>query len=93
MRQNLALAKWRRGEPAIGGWLQLPTTHSAELMSHAGFDYLCVDLQHGMVEPVDLARMLPAISTTDTTPLVRVVQNDPGQIMRALDLGAMGVIV
>jgi 4-hydroxy-2-oxoheptanedioate aldolase len=93
MRQNLALAKWRRGEPSIGGWLQLPTTHSAELMAHAGFDWLCIDLQHGMVEPVDLARMLPAISTTDTTPLVRVTQNDPGQIMRALDLGAMGVIV
>jgi 4-hydroxy-2-oxoheptanedioate aldolase len=37
--------------------------------------------------------MLPAISTTATTPLVRVSGNDPKQIMKVLDAGAMGVIV
>jgi 4-hydroxy-2-oxoheptanedioate aldolase len=52
-----------------------------------------VDLQHGMLDWGDLRHMLPAISTTDTTPLVRVSSNDPAQIMKALDAGAMGVIV
>jgi 4-hydroxy-2-oxoheptanedioate aldolase len=36
--------------------------------------------------------MLQAISTTDTTPLVRAPWNEPGIIMKLLDAGAYGVI-
>jgi len=93
MRSNAALAKWRAGQQTIGGWLSLANTHSAELMANAGFDWLCIDLQHGLLDYRDLLHMLPAISTTDTTPIVRVSGNDPKQIMKVLDAGAMGVIV
>jgi 4-hydroxy-2-oxoheptanedioate aldolase len=93
MRKNLALAKWRAGEPTIGGWLSLANTHVAELMAHAAFDWLCIDLQHGLIDYGDLTHMLPAISTTEVTPLVRVSGNDPKEIMKVLDAGAMGVIV
>jgi 4-hydroxy-2-oxoheptanedioate aldolase len=37
--------------------------------------------------------MLQAISTTETTPIVRVPWNDPGIIMKMLDAGAYGIIV
>lgn len=93
MRQNRALARWRAGEQTFGGWLMLSNTHAAELMAHAGFDWICVDLQHGLLDYADLRHMLPAISTTDTTPLVRVAGHEPAAIMKALDAGAMGVIV
>jgi 4-hydroxy-2-oxoheptanedioate aldolase len=93
MRENAALAKWRRGESSIGGWLLLGNTHTAEMMANGGFDWLVVDMQHGLIDYRDLTHMLPAISTTATTPLVRVSSNDPAEIMKALDAGAMGVIV
>jgi 4-hydroxy-2-oxoheptanedioate aldolase len=93
MRKNIALAKWRAGEQTIGAWLTLANTHTAELMAHAGFDWLCIDLQHGLLDYRDLLHMLPAISTTETTPLVRVAGNDFKLINKALDAGAMGVIV
>jgi 4-hydroxy-2-oxoheptanedioate aldolase len=93
MRKNQALAKWRAGEQTIGGWLSLANTHSAEMMANAGFDWLCVDMQHGLIDYGDLRHMLPAISTTETTPFVRVSWNAPDQIMKVLDAGAMGVIV
>jgi 4-hydroxy-2-oxoheptanedioate aldolase len=93
MRENAALAKWRRGEASIGGWLLLGNTHTAEVMANAGFDWLVVDMQHGLIDYRDLTHMLPAISTTATTPLVRVSGNNPAEIMKALDAGAMGVIV
>ncbi len=93
MRSNTSLAKWRQGEQTIGGWLSLANTHIAEMMAHAGFDWLCVDLQHGLLDYRDLLHMLPAISTTETMPLVRVSGNDPKEIMKVLDAGAMGVIV
>jgi 4-hydroxy-2-oxoheptanedioate aldolase len=93
MRQNAALAKWRRGEPSVGAWLSLGNVHVAEMIANAGFDWICVDLQHGLIEYGDLLRMLPAISTTETTPLVRVASNNLPEINKVLDAGAMGVIV
>ena len=93
MRKNAALAKWRTGEQTIGAWLSLGNTHTAEMLANAGFDWLCIDMQHGLVDYGDLRHMLPAISTTDTTPIVRVAGNNPAEIMKALDAGAMGVIV
>ena len=93
MRPNKALAAWRRGEQTLGGWLSLANVHSAETMANLGFDWLCIDLQHGLLDYQDLTVMLPAISTTDVTPLVRVPWNEPYEIMKVLDAGAYGVIV
>ena len=93
MRENRALSAWRRNRQTIGGWLSLANTHTAEVMGGLGFDFLCIDLQHGLLDYQDLTRMLPAISTGDSTPLVRVPWNEPYEIMKALDAGAYGVIV
>lgn len=93
MRENKALATWRAGGRTIGGWLSIGNAYTAETMSSLGFDWLCVDLQHGMLSYDDLTYMLPAISTRDTTPFVRVPWNEPYEIMKALDAGASGVIV
>lgn len=93
MRANQALARWRAGQQTIGAWLSLSNTHTAERLANAGFDWLCIDLQHGLLDYPDLLHMLPAISTTQTTPIVRVAGNDAKEIMKVLDAGAMGVIV
>ena len=93
MRENTSLAAWQRGEQTIGLWLSLANTYSAEAMSKLGFDWVCVDMQHGLIDYTDLVTMLPAISNSDATPLVRVPWNEPYEIMKALDAGAYGVIV
>ena len=93
MRPNKALASWRQGERTIGVWLSLANVHIAETLANLGFDWLCMDLQHGLLDYKDLTSMLPAVSATETTPLVRVPWNEPYEIMKALDAGAYGVIV
>ena len=93
MRTNRVLETWRNGGQTIGGWLSMDSTYGAELMGHLGFDWLCVDMQHGASEVSDVMGMLQGISNTDTVPFVRVPWNEPWQIMRVLDAGAMGVIV
>ncbi len=93
MKKNKSLAAWRAGAQTVGGWLSIPNAYTAEVMARLGFDWLCVDLQHGLLDYTDLCNMLPAISTTDVTPLVRVPWNEPYEIMKALDAGAMGVII
>lgn len=93
MRENRALEAWRAGRQTVGCWLSLANTYTAEALAGLGFDWLCVDLQHGLVDYSDLTHLLPAISTSDATPLVRVPWNEPYEIMKALDAGAYGVIV
>lgn len=93
MRQNKTLLAWRDDRQTIGVWLSLANTHTAEIMGSLGFDWVCIDLQHGLLDYQDLTLMLPAISTGSATPLVRVPWNEPYEIMKALDAGAYGVIV
>ena len=93
MRSNRALAAWRNGKRTIGVWLSLGNVHSAETLASLGFDWVCIDLQHGLLDYKDLTTMLPAISTSAATPMVRVPWNEPYEIMKALDAGAYGVIV
>ncbi len=93
MRENRLKSLWREGRPALGGWLTVPSSFSAEVFAHAGFDWLTVDMQHGLIDYQCAVGMLQAISTTATVPLVRVPWNEPGIIMKALDAGAYGVII
>ena len=82
----------REGEPIINGWLQIPSSFSAEVMSNQGWDSITIDMQHGVIDYPSALQMLQAISTTDVTPLARVNWNEPGQIMKILDAGCYGVI-
>lgn len=93
MRPNKIKQMWRDGKSVSLGWLSISHGFTAEVMARQGFDALCVDLQHGTSEMNDVWPMLQAISQTDTTPVVRVAWNEPAKIMRALDLGAYGIIV
>ncbi len=76
----------------VNGWLAVPSSFSAEVMAHQGWDALTIDLQHGVVDYQAMVTMLQAISTTATVPVVRVPWLEPGIIMKTLDAGAYGVI-
>ncbi len=93
MRENRLKQMWARGQAALGGWLTIPSSVSAEIFAHAGFDWVCIDMQHGLIDYQVAVTILQAISTTDCVPVVRVPWNEPGIIMKALDAGAYGVIV
>ncbi|MEZ4657414.1 MAG: aldolase/citrate lyase family protein [Caldilineaceae bacterium] len=64
----------------------------AEVMCHAGFDSMTIDMQHGAMNYDVAFPMLQAISTTDVTPLTRVPWNEPGIIGKVLDAGSYGII-
>ena len=92
MRKNTIWENWKKQKPTVNGWLAIPSSFSAELMTHQGWDSLTIDLQHGVADYQVGIAMLQAISTTPTIPLARVPWLEPGIIMRMLDAGVMGVI-
>lgn len=93
MRPNKIKEMWRDGKYVTMGWLSISHGFTAEIMARQGFDTLCVDMQHGTTEMNEVWPLLQAISQTDTVPVVRVPWNDSATIMKALDLGAYGIIV
>ncbi len=92
MRENRLRTLWQQGNAALCAWLSIPSTFSAEIVAHAGFDCLTIDLQHGLIDYQSAVPMLQTIATTAVTPLARVPWNDPGVIMKLLDAGCYGII-
>jgi 4-hydroxy-2-oxoheptanedioate aldolase len=93
MRENTVKTKWRAGEITYGAWLTIPSSLSAEALAHQGYDWICIDMQHGAIDYAAAFSMLTAMGATPTIPFVRVPWNDFSIINRVLDAGAMGVIV
>jgi 4-hydroxy-2-oxoheptanedioate aldolase len=93
MRPNGLRECWAGDRAALGAWLTIGSGFSAEIMAHAGFDWACVDMQHGVIDYQQMVVMLQAMSGTPVTPLVRVPWNEPGIIGKSLDAGARGVII
>jgi len=92
MRRNALKDIWSRGEAVVNGWCSIPSSFSAEIMAHQGFDSITIDMQHGLVGYQVATTMLQAISTTSVVPMTRVPWNDPGLVMKMLDAGSYGVI-
>ena len=92
MRANLMKQAWSAGRSVLNGWLMIPSTVTAEMMSRMGWDSLTIDLQHGLIDYGDALPMLQALSVTDVTPLVRVPSLEAGIIGKMLDAGAFGII-
>jgi 4-hydroxy-2-oxoheptanedioate aldolase len=84
---------WRSGGATYGLWSTLPDMSVAELIAGLPYDYVVVDLQHGVATFADLPVMAQVMRGAGMAPIVRVSSNDPAQIMRALDCGAAAVLV
>ncbi len=91
---NMSLRdRWDGGGAALGAWLSLPASAGAELIGGLGFDYVCVDLQHGVIDYAQAVPVIQAIVLGGSLPIARVPWNEPGIIAKVLDAGARAVIV
>jgi 4-hydroxy-2-oxoheptanedioate aldolase len=84
----------RQRETVIGYWVVLDAPVATERLSRAGFDYVALDAQHGLIGYTGLLNGLMAVDAGGrAVGLVRVEANNATAIGRALDAGAAGVIV
>lgn len=81
------------GEAVTGTFARIPNPELVEIVAHAGFDFVIIDTEHtsfGMETAIELAR---AADAAGIAPLVRVTENSPSIIAKALDIGSQGVVV
>lgn len=79
-------------ELVYGGWLALSSPLASEALAHAGFDFLVVDTEHAPADTMDLVAMLQAVGAAPAHAVVRVTENSPALVKRAMDAGAQSVL-
>lgn len=77
----------------IGSWITLGHPSIAEIMSDSGFDWLCIDMEHSVIDFFEAQQLILAIQSKGIDAYVRVGENNNRIIKRVLDAGADGIIV
>ncbi len=85
-------ARAKAGEKLIGALLRMPSEELVEMIAVAGMDFVLIDCEHGPADVVALRQHMAVAAVHDVPVIVRVGENDPGQILRVLDQGAEGIL-
>jgi 2-dehydro-3-deoxyglucarate aldolase len=84
--------RFLRHEPLLGVVVSLPLPEIAEMCANAGFDWLFLDMEHGLLDFPD-AQRAAMVAGERCACLARLPDSSPVWIKKALDLGLAGIIV
>jgi 2-keto-3-deoxy-L-rhamnonate aldolase RhmA len=62
-------------------------------MANSGFDFTWIEMQHSPLTYQDVATMLAACKGASAVPFIRVPDAKEGDIQKATDIGALGIII
>ncbi len=94
MIPNPTLTRLREGKLALGFCVFHLRTVAAAMLAHAtGYDWLFIDTEHGAFTTQEASQMCLAAIPLGITPIVRVCADALDEATRALDNGAMGIVV
>ncbi|MCG8528293.1 MAG: aldolase/citrate lyase family protein, partial [Opitutales bacterium] len=82
-----------RNEVVLGTFMKITDPAAVEIAGLAGFKFLILDQEHGPVSVESLQNLIRACQIVGVCPIVRVPRNEESDILRALDVGAMGIEV
>jgi 2-keto-3-deoxy-L-rhamnonate aldolase RhmA len=81
------------GPTVFGTWVKLPTLETVELLGHAGFDFIVVDMEHAPLTLESAYRAIVMAQAMGMGALVRVPDRSDSHLQRLLDSGADGILV
>ena len=85
--------KLKNNELTIGSWITIGNSSVIEIMATAGFEWLCIDMEHTSIDLATAKMLITTIHANDMKALVRVSKNEEVAIKKVMDMGADGVIV
>ena len=78
---------------SFGAWQMLPGGNLSRTIARTGYDWVCVDCEHGNIADNQMHESVAAIASCGVSPIVRIPANEGWMVKRALDSGAHGIIV
>jgi 2-keto-3-deoxy-L-rhamnonate aldolase RhmA len=92
--RNSVKHRMAAGEVTLGfGVYHLRTAATAAIAAACGHDWLFLDMEHGAFSVQEVTQICLAALPTGITPIVRVCNGAIDEGSRALDNGAMGIVV
>jgi 4-hydroxy-2-oxoheptanedioate aldolase len=92
--KNLSLKeRLKNKEFLIGTWCLLPSPDVANILAKSGLDFLLIDFEHGPADFITASRMIMAAEAEGAEAIIRVSSNNEAEILKALEIGASGIIV
>ena len=85
--------KLKNNELTIGSWITIGNSSVIEIMATAGFEWLCIDMEHTSIDLETAKILITTIHANNIKALVRVSKNEEVAIKKVMDIGADGVIV
>lgn len=92
MKKNKAKEKLINGEPILGIFQGFNSMDLTEMCGYSGYDFIILDTEHGPMSAETCIPMICAAERTNTVPVIRVSENEKSYVLKALDVGAMGII-
>ena len=83
----------KKGEYVLGTWCILPSPEVVNVLAKAGLDFVLIDMEHGPADYKTALMMTMAAQAEGCEAIIRVGQNNESDVLKALDIGADGVIV
>lgn len=83
----------KEGRPQIGMWSSLSSHIVAEILAHAGFDWVLLDTEHSPNELPMVQSQLHAMTGGTASGVVRPAWNDMVLVKRYLDIGAQSLLL
>ena len=82
----------RNGDAVFGLWCVIPSASAMNIIASAGFDFVIIDLEHGPAFFETAEDMVRAAHSEGVSAIVRLGQVNEEYILKALDIGAEGVV-
>jgi len=90
---NTTKQKLLDGKPVVGGTIHSADTETFRAMAGAGFDFLWIEMQHSALAYDEVSRAIWAGRGSPAIPFIRVPDATEGDVQKATDVGALGIIV
>jgi 2-keto-3-deoxy-L-rhamnonate aldolase RhmA len=90
---NTVKQKLAEGKQVVGATVLVSTPELYCAVAGSGFDFTWIEMQHSPLTYQDVARMIASCKTAPAIPFVRVPDATEGDIQKATDIGALGIIV
>ena len=78
---------------ALGTWVQTRNPEACELAAEVGYDFVVIDMEHGSFGWDSSVEMIRAVQCGGATAVIRLPGDSAVDIGKALDAGALGLIV
>ena len=90
---NTVKLKLAAGKQVVGGTVSIANIDTYCAMANSGFDFTWIEMQHSPMTYQEVANMILACKGSSAMPFVRVPDATEGDIQKAVDMGAAGIII